>query len=104
MYILVFCLQNVMGLDPQDEHANIDVFRKMNVFLEDRTTLAGTKISQADTMMFECLYKSLATLTYAEKEKFIHLSRWFSYLQSLSDVSSGSRPRIPFSKVQLYAL
>ena len=93
-----------MGLDPQDEHANIDVFRKMNVFLEDRTTLAGTKISQADTMMFECLYKSLATLTYAEKEKFIHLSRWFSYLQSLSDVTSGSRPRIPFSKVQLYAL
>ena len=94
-------LQMVMGLDGREEKANHEALKVVNHFLSDRTTLGGTHISQADKLVFDCLYQSMSSLSFAEKENYVHLSRYFLYLQNLSDFLGG-REKICFSKMTLY--
>ena len=90
-----------MGLKADDDQPKHDALKVINQVLSDRTTLGGTRTTDADKMMFELLYNAYKTLTYAEKENYIHLSRWFCYLQTTDDII-GKRPRIIFSRNRLY--
>ena len=90
-----------MGLDEKDDKVNHEALKVLNLFLSDRTTLGGTKITEADKLVFDCLYQSVSSLTFAEKEHYVHFSRWFDYLQNQSDCL-GSKDKICFSKMTLY--
>ena len=94
-------LKDVMGLDGREEKANHEALKVLNHFLADRTTLGGTHITEADKLIFDCLYPSVSSLTFAEKENYVHLSRYFAYIQNLSDYL-GCREKICFSKMTLY--
>ena len=91
----------VMGLDLREEKVNHEALKVVNQFLADRTTLGGTHITEADKLLFNWLYQSVASLTLAEKENCVHLSRYFDYLQNQRDFL-GSREKISFSKIPLY--
>ena len=91
----------VMGLDLREEKVNHEALKVVNQFLADRTTLGGTHITEADKLLFNWLYQSVASLTLAEKENYVHLSRYFDYLQNQRDFL-GSREKISFSKIPLY--
>merc|ERR1711983_13882 len=74
--------QIVMGLNANDETAKVEAFKIINEFLSDRTTLGGNRITEADRDMFEAIFKSYSTLTYADKEAFLNVSRWICFLQN----------------------
>ena len=90
-----------MGLNANDETAKVEAFKIINEFLSDRTTLGGNRITEADRDMFEAIFKSYSTLTYADKEAFLNVSRWISFLQSDEEIL-GSRSKILFSRSRLY--
>ena len=91
----------VMGLDLREEKVNHEALKVVNQFLADRTTLGGTHITEADKLLFNWLYQSVASLTLSEKENYVHLSRYFDYLQNQRDFLEN-REKISFSKVPLY--
>ena len=88
-----------MGLKADDDQPKHDALKIINQVLSDRTTLGGTRTTDADKMMFELLYNTYKTLTYAEKETYIHLSRFMCYMQN---DNIGRRPKIIFSRNRLY--
>ena len=90
-----------MGLKVDDEQPKYEALKVINQALADRTTLGGTRITEADKMMFGVLYNPYTSLTYAEKENYIHLSRWFAHLQNNKEFI-GNRPKINFSRSRLY--
>ena len=90
-----------MGMKVDDEQPRHEALTVINKALADRTTLGGTRITEADKMMFGILYNTYTLLTYAEKENYIHLSRWFAHLQTINEFI-GNRPKIIFSRNRLY--
>lgn len=90
-----------MGLCADESQPKIEALKVLNEYLVDRTTLGGTKVTEADKLIFDSLHSSYSTLTFSEKEAYIHLSRWFAYLQDLDEVSQN-RQKIVFSRTQLY--
>ena len=90
-----------MGIKAEDDQPKHEALKVINQALSDRTTLGGTRITEADKLMFELLFKTYTSLTYAEKENYIHLSRWFSYLQTIHEFI-GNREKIVFSRNRLY--
>jgi glutathione S-transferase len=90
-----------MGIKAEDDQPKHEALKVINQALSDRTTLGGTRITEADKLMFGLLFKTYTSLTYAEKEFYIHLSRWFSYLQTINEFI-GNREKIVFSRNRLY--
>ena len=90
-----------MGLNSKDSQPKHEALKVVNQYLADRTTLAGSRVSEADKMMFDVLYNTYSSLTYADKETYIHLSRWFAFLQSIEEISQN-RPKVLFSRNLLY--
>lgn len=93
--------QTVMGLAADDSQLKVDALKVLNQYLADRTTLGGTKLTENDKAMFKILYQQYASMTYAEKEQFINVSRWIAFLQNEPEILDG-RSKIPFSRIQLY--
>lgn len=90
-----------MGLAADDSQPKVDALKVLNQYLADRTTLGGTKLTADDKAMFNVLYQQYASMTYAEKEQFINVSRWIAFLQNHPEVLDG-RSKITFSRIQLY--
>ena len=90
-----------MGIKAEDDQPKHEALKVINQALSDRTTLGGSRLTEADKLMFGLLHKTFTSLNYAEKETYIHLSRWFSYLQNHSEIV-GNRERIIFSRNRLY--
>lgn len=95
--------QIVMGLDSNelDEKTLNEALKIVNQYLCDRTTLSGSHVTESDKLIFNSLYGQVQSMTYSEKEKYLNLSRWFSYVQTVSEVR-GNRPKISFSRNMLY--
>ena len=94
-----------MGLDSNDLNVayKTDALKVVNQYLEDRTTLSagGSRLTESDRVMFHCLHTTYQNMTYAEKEKYINLSRWVSYVQCQPDIR-GTRNKLNFSRNLLY--
>jgi glutathione S-transferase len=93
-----------MALDPKDSamsSSKTEALKVMNQFLQDRTTLSGTRQTGSDILMFDLLHNTMAVMTFADKEKYLNVSRWFDYLQTLDKVRQDKCPVI-FSHNQLY--
>lgn len=92
-----------MGFKPEEESfsSKVEGLKVMDQYLHDRTTLGGTRITEADKMMFDSIFATYKGMTFAEKERFLHVSRWFAFLQAQDEVR-GNRPKLLFSKNRLY--
>ncbi|GAB1609140.1 eukaryotic translation elongation factor 1 epsilon-1-like [Argonauta hians] len=53
----------------------------LNSYLSDRVFIAGNSTTLADLLLFFVLHQTMSELTFQEKEKFLHLSRWYDNLQ-----------------------
>ncbi|KAK2185506.1 hypothetical protein NP493_232g02000 [Ridgeia piscesae] len=57
------------------------VLKELNGYLSDRTYFAGPYLTLADLSLYYGLHRTFVKLSFQEKEKYIHLSRWFNQIQ-----------------------
>ncbi|KAF2903084.1 hypothetical protein ILUMI_03100 [Ignelater luminosus] len=57
------------------------VLKELNAVLSTRTYLVTSNVSIADVVLFYILYHIIANLSYLDKERYIHVSRWYDNLQ-----------------------
>ncbi|KAI0210938.1 Eukaryotic translation elongation factor 1 epsilon-1 [Lamellibrachia satsuma] len=62
------------------------VLKELNGYLMDRTYFAGHHLTLADIVLYYGLHRIFSKLTFQEKEKYIHLSRWFNQIQYENNV------------------
>lgn len=77
------------------------VLKELNAFLQHRVYFVGSSLSLADLLLYFGLYATVNQLTFQEKEKHIHLSRWFNNIQRQVNLDEFY-PQLPFSLNHLY--
>ncbi|XP_787842.2 eukaryotic translation elongation factor 1 epsilon-1 [Strongylocentrotus purpuratus] len=84
------------------EKDDINVFKELNSYLSTRTYFVGQQFSLADLLLYYGLHTKVNGLTYEEKEKYLHLSRWFDHVQRLQNTRQHLT-EVTFSLNRLYA-
>lgn len=69
--------------------------------LSRQTFMVGNHITLADLFLFQYIHSFMNTLSFQDKEKFIHLSRWFQNMQNTLGVKE-KLPLVHFHKTKLY--
>lgn len=77
-------------------------FQELNVYFKNNTFLVGEIISAADICVFFAVSSIVNGLGASEKERLIHLSRWFNHLQSVLKARTN-RSFVDFTTLQLSA-
>ncbi|XP_052122373.1 eukaryotic translation elongation factor 1 epsilon-1 [Frankliniella occidentalis] len=77
------------------------VLKDINTNLSERTFVAGNFRSLADIVLYHLLHQVVVSLTFQEKEQFVHLSRWYNNLQQDGSIR-GPNPLLTFSRTLLY--
>ncbi|XP_064606673.1 eukaryotic translation elongation factor 1 epsilon-1-like isoform X2 [Liolophura sinensis] len=67
-----------------------NALQELNGYLSDRVYLVTSHMTLADLVLYYGLYDTMKGLTFYEKERFIHLSRWFNNIKNISTCPSGS--------------
>ncbi|XP_074640235.1 eukaryotic translation elongation factor 1 epsilon-1-like [Tubulanus polymorphus] len=78
-----------------------DILKELNGYLADRTFFIGHQISLADIVLFYGLHNVMGHLTFFDKQKYMHLSRWFQQMQ-FTDRLRQNNPEISFQRNYLY--
>jgi len=76
-------------------------FKKLNENLSNKSFLAGENLTAADVLLFHGIHGVFSEMTYQEKDKFVHLSRWFRNIQQDPKLRRG-KPVVAFSRSKLY--
>ncbi|ESP00463.1 hypothetical protein LOTGIDRAFT_149685 [Lottia gigantea] len=74
---------------------------ELNSYLKDKVYFVGNDLSLADISIFQALYNILSGMTFYEREKVLHLSRWYNHLQHCEELRQNLSVLI-FSKTLLY--
>lgn len=77
------------------------VLQELNSFLHDRVYFVADTLTVADLLLYFGLYPTFNCLTLQEKEKYLHLSRWFNNVQHEAKLDEFF-PVVPFSLNYLY--
>lgn len=88
-------------LDLSDRKITEAQFRKLNENLCNKTFLAGENFTVADVLLYHGIHKVYTEMSFQEKDKFIHLSRWFKNIQQDQKLRRG-KSVIAFSRMKLY--
>ena len=88
-------------LEPADKREKLILLRRVNDHLATNSHLAGASLTAADVLMFHSIHKIFSELTFQEKDKLVHLSRWFRCLQQDQKLRRGKQ-KILFSRSKLY--
>ncbi len=78
------------------------ILKELNTYLATRTYFIGDRFTLPDMLLAYSLHSAVAGLTFQEKEKYVHLSRWFDNIQSLEGVRQHQPPAY-FIKNLIYA-
>ncbi|XP_070490664.1 eukaryotic translation elongation factor 1 epsilon-1 [Chironomus tepperi] len=73
---------------------------ELNSYLESRSYLIGQRISLADLVVFYSLNNIMLQLSPLEKESYLNLSRWYSYIQSIETIRQNTK-EVNFSTIHL---
>jgi len=76
-----------------------DILSELNNHLATRSYLVGNQITKADFEILSGLHDFYSSQTLQFKEKYLHLSRWFSHVQHKSPKHLTI---LPFGKSLLY--
>lgn len=68
------------------------MFQDLNDHLAQHTYLVGEMTSVADVSVFLAITSVVQALSIAEKERLVHLSRWYDHIQH----RLGLRPKTEF--------
>ncbi|XP_060583191.1 eukaryotic translation elongation factor 1 epsilon-1-like [Ruditapes philippinarum] len=71
-------------------------------YLKDKVYFLHHRLSLIDLALFYTLQPTFADLTFYDKQKLMHLSRWYNNVQQ-SPTIRQSFPAVTFSKVPLYS-
>ena len=63
-------------LEPAERKEKLSLLRRVNEHLATNSHLAGAALTAADVLMFHSIHKIFSELTFQEKDKLVHLSRW----------------------------
>jgi len=88
-------------LDLADKRELWRHLRSVDSCLENSTFLAGEQKTAADILLFHGIHGAVSKLDYQEKERCIHLSRWFRSLQQDPKLRRGKNI-VAFSRTRLY--
>ena len=88
-------------LGPADRREQVALLRRVDEHLASHGFLAGADLTAADVLMFHGIHHTYSQLSFQEKEKLIHLSRWFRNLQQDAKLRRG-KPKVMFSRSKLY--
>ncbi|XP_038057761.1 eukaryotic translation elongation factor 1 epsilon-1-like [Patiria miniata] len=79
------------------------VLKELNSYLETRTFFLGERVTLPDLLIMYGVRSAVSLLTFQEKEKFMHLSRWCDNVQSIEGVLQKQQTPVFFVKNPLYA-
>ncbi|XP_055693181.1 eukaryotic translation elongation factor 1 epsilon-1 [Lutzomyia longipalpis] len=65
------------------------LLEELNAYLATRSYFVGHSLTLADVVVFYSLNQTIASFQNSDKEKFIHLSRWFDHIQQVESVRQG---------------
>ncbi|XP_033105201.1 eukaryotic translation elongation factor 1 epsilon-1-like, partial [Anneissia japonica] len=77
------------------------ILKELNAYLSNNTYFVGNCLTIADLCIYHGLHSIMSHLTYQEKEKYNHVSRWFHFIQCQPQYKSDL-PSIPFQSQSLY--
>ncbi|XP_057312659.1 eukaryotic translation elongation factor 1 epsilon-1-like [Hydractinia symbiolongicarpus] len=86
---LDFCQCNLTGGDSLQTKS---ICKNLNAYLSDKTYFVNDTLTLADIMMCSYLRKEMVSLTCAEREELINLTRWYNQMQSLPGLLQKSKP------------
>ncbi|KAL8590380.1 hypothetical protein ACOMHN_011594 [Nucella lapillus] len=78
------------------------VFQELNGYLSNKVYFVTHHPTVADILIFHGLHDVFTKLAYQEKEKYIHLSRWFDNIQQDKRIRQTLQ-LLPFSRTSLYS-
>ena len=67
------------------------LMNQLNSFIENETFFSGGEIAECDHILFESLHPFYAQMSFAQKQKYVSLSRWFDHIQHLRTKTSEKR-------------
>lgn len=76
-------------------------FKKLNAALETSTYLAGERQTAADVLLYHGIHGVMSEMGYQDKERYVHLSRWFRAQQQEPKLRRG-KTQLDFSRTRLY--
>ncbi|XP_076441195.1 eukaryotic translation elongation factor 1 epsilon-1-like [Babylonia areolata] len=85
----------------QGQHC-AQVLQELNSYLSDKVYFVTHHPTVADIIIYHGLYDVFMKLAYQEKEKYIHLSRWFDNIQQDERIRQSLQV-LPFSRTSLYS-
>ncbi|KAK7495925.1 hypothetical protein BaRGS_00012915 [Batillaria attramentaria] len=78
------------------------VLQELNLYLTDKVYFVTHHPTLADIFLYHGLHKIISKLTFQEKEKYVHVSRWFDNIQQDTTLRQ-SLQLLPFSRSSLYS-
>ncbi|KAL4235733.1 Eukaryotic translation elongation factor 1 epsilon-1 [Mactra antiquata] len=78
------------------------ILKELNTYLSDKVYFLSHRVSLIDLALYYTLYTTIKELTFYDKQKYLHLSRWFNNMQQSNSIRQSSL-YITFSKTQLYS-
>jgi translation elongation factor 1 epsilon-1 len=67
------------------------LLKELNTILSSKTYLVSHKLTIADIFLYYVLQNTLENLTILEKEKYVHISRWFDNMQQNSSIRQSNK-------------
>lgn len=67
----------------------------------ERSYLVGHSLTLADVVVYYSMSALMGSLTPADKEKYLNVSRWFEHLQSIGEIRQNL-PKINLSTIYLH--
>ncbi|XP_013396667.1 eukaryotic translation elongation factor 1 epsilon-1 [Lingula anatina] len=77
------------------------ILEDINRFLQKRVYLVEYQPTLADLLLYYSLHSVMTELTFLEKQKLMHLSRWFNQVQHLPGIYQ-TLPVVPFQRNRIY--
>uniref|UniRef100_T2MI91 Eukaryotic translation elongation factor 1 epsilon-1 n=1 Tax=Hydra vulgaris TaxID=6087 RepID=T2MI91_HYDVU len=95
---LYFCQFNLASADSFQLRSAL---KDLNKHLESRAYIAGYKLTLADIFLYIYIHKEYKSVSFAEKENFMNVSRWFNQVQHIPHLQQKLQ-NVLFHRTKLY--
>ncbi|XP_045157929.2 eukaryotic translation elongation factor 1 epsilon-1-like [Mercenaria mercenaria] len=85
---------------PSDKD-KLTILKDLDNYLKDKVYFLHHRLCLIDIVLYYTFQPTFAELTFYDKQKYMHLSRWFDNVQQTATIRQ-SIPLVTFSKTQLY--
>ncbi|KAK7100564.1 eukaryotic translation elongation factor 1 epsilon-1-like [Littorina saxatilis] len=86
----------------QNQQLCTQVLQELNNYLSDKVYFVTHHPTVADIILYHGLHNIFTKLAFHDKEKYVHLSRWFNNIQQDKRLRQSLQP-LTFSRTSLYS-